>query len=949
MIGNHSFLDSIVMCSRLRQTIVVTVASLVFASALAWLAGTKKVQHALPNERVESADGHSVRASLGALHDSTWWDCGLVILENGISIGKRVSSVRPVSEAGGGRYWINDFRGGNDDAYLYFSASDNTAPRVNGRQYSIELDVPRSRLAGLPVHCVSLIFAAAWFIVWAIVRSCLQPLNTHGSIDKTGFGIAFLLGVCAFAVSSVELKPLRGQVSVDGEQAVYPLPSWYRGVLKLGRIAVHRGETRLRFMPSCLLQNDRRLGDDEYTTNSGTPLRVVFSTTDNDQNLRVSVSVLSGKTFFMLLVGFCWVAVMLRLARANSKSVLTDGARRLWADICAVGWGGYVLLLLVRFVATPVSDPMAMNADFMNYASWSLTHFDSVAIHPVGVSLLASVARLLQVPWSIFAVMMLWVSTIYLVESLQCILGYSARLVLAMLLLILPDYFTMLSLFGSETALAIASNVALGAVIRLVSIVQPDNLGRSTAALGFALVLWTLSRTEWQLVVVTHVMMSTLIIFRNWQRGEARCSAHLLLMTIPLLMIFTADGALRLMMFGRQGIYAAAALEGPGLMRLMAALYRIESTEKVLFAPVTRRMLEHACDNSRVLECVRSELLDPMNEQTQTGASFVGVQGEPGPFLNWLLPTVFWKFGIAAGDACMGAAADELDLAMRQGEMRSRRAMFPLDPNVAIWIDRLPGAVLSAITQPMRQSWVDSGGGGGAVGEFEETIFDLALGRRSFGAWNERPVVLCEFSGLRYPNGTTISLRNPAGAKVGDGIIGLGGRCRVVLRPLSVSKVEDMEAFFYDRQLGELIESLSFRPSSASGDAGLVWECPALAGVKGAIGEGRIANGRFLPGYHALDWKMLSGRFYVFALMGFFLGSVFPADRGWICAFWIGVCCIFWWFGRAVLVGLIDAMLAWGVSRYMGSVGAVAAIAVLSWSFCLGGAIRFRVWDGAKQ
>ncbi|MFN9291822.1 MAG: hypothetical protein ACK6EB_27415, partial [Planctomyces sp.] len=138
---------------------------------------------------------------------------------------------------------------------------------------------------------------------------------------------------------------------------------------------------------------------------------------------------------------------------------------------------------------------MAMNADFMNYASWSLTHFDSVAIHPVGVSLLASVARLVQVPWSIFAVMMLWVSTIYLVESLRFILRYSARLVLALLLLMLPDYFTMLSLFGSETALAIASNVALGAVIRLVSIVQPDNLGRSTAALGFALVLWTLSRT----------------------------------------------------------------------------------------------------------------------------------------------------------------------------------------------------------------------------------------------------------------------------------------------------------------------------------------------------------------------------------------------------------------------------------------------------------------------
>ncbi|MFN9295547.1 MAG: hypothetical protein ACK6EB_46335, partial [Planctomyces sp.] len=116
-----------------------------------------------------------------------------------------------------------------------------------------------------------------------------------------------------------------------------------------------------------------------------------------------------------------------------------------------------------------------------------------------------------------------------------------------------------------------------------------------------------------------------------------------------------------------------------------------------------------------------------MNEQTQTGASFVGVQGEPGPFLNWLLPTVFWKFGIAAGDACMGAAADELDLAMRQGEMRSRRAMFPLDPHVAIWIDRLPGAVLSAVTQPRRQSWVDSCGGGGAVGDFEETIFYLAL------------------------------------------------------------------------------------------------------------------------------------------------------------------------------------------------------------------------------
>lgn len=75
-------------------------------------------------------EGYCFRADLpGALMDDARGRSAVELLENGRVIGPPHASHDEVRELGGGRFnhW---------DGYLWFSSSDNTDPRTNGRNYT---------------------------------------------------------------------------------------------------------------------------------------------------------------------------------------------------------------------------------------------------------------------------------------------------------------------------------------------------------------------------------------------------------------------------------------------------------------------------------------------------------------------------------------------------------------------------------------------------------------------------------------------------------------------------------------------------------------------------------------------------------------------------------------------------------------------------------------------
>lgn len=918
---------------------VIAVCSLVtlLTVCVGWTAGTRNISIPLMNEDFEFLRNSAVRVNFdNVLMRSTRWDCGITLLEEGKSIGRRVQSATSVTEAGGGRFWVSDFKNAAEGEYFYFSSSDGSSPTTNGRKYSLSIQLPRSRLVGIPAFSVGLALASLLFAAASLRRSDIAFCGTQLMSCRVPLLLSGMLLGCSAAASFTELTPLKGQIKLDGQRIEFRLPLWYRGMLTLGSVEVLRGSSNMTMIPACLLSESRLLAADEYTITRSTPPCVTCSAVGESElaNMKMRFYLLPVKTFILLLLPIAWVWMLNLLSQETIAQKSLTALLALWTDVQNVKWSGYLLVLLVRFAFSPVSDPAAFKADYMNYASWSLSLFDSIPVHPIGVSLLACLARQLAIPWSVFVLSILWISTVYLTEALQFAVQYQFRVLLALLVLILPDYFTMLSLFGSEIALAIAVHWTLGAVIRLIAWDPTQHFVRTVIAMGAGLTLWTISRTELQLVLLTHLLISALIVFRGFRVDNLSGRSIYLLLLLPLLTCLTADRAVRLVMFQRQGMFATAALEGPGLMKLMGALYKIESPQRILYAPVTRETLKKACEHSRILDYYKSDLLDPLNGETRFGASIVGIEGEPGPHLNWLLPSVFWKLGPSDGDSCMLAAANELESAIISGKLKSRPATFPVDPNYSIWLHRLPSSIWSAFVQPFRQCWDSDTISASIPNDFQSTVFDLALGRKCMGSQNSRPVAFAEFSGATLERGSTLIVYDTHSDLIGSGSVLDSGRCEFILRPASLDGLEAIDVFVFHRVLGRCDQSHMLRFQKFGDESELVWKSVPHEAPEAITGSARFARATRPHSMQILDAAVLRGRLSLFGLLGIVTAIFCPVPVvGRV--FWVCICCVSWWVSRALLIGLVDAMLNWGTTRYMGSMGGVAAISVFSCFYCI--------------
>lgn len=122
-------------------------ACLVFNLALVvgCVAGEQLKRHPIPSKSFHHESGHcyTVTMDFGEEGDKTTGNkSGLLLFEDGKPLGPARSVHRDIREQGGGRYshWTQDG--------LYFSASDNTDPRTNGRRYEVASTNPESTLGG---------------------------------------------------------------------------------------------------------------------------------------------------------------------------------------------------------------------------------------------------------------------------------------------------------------------------------------------------------------------------------------------------------------------------------------------------------------------------------------------------------------------------------------------------------------------------------------------------------------------------------------------------------------------------------------------------------------------------------------------------------------------------------------------------------------------------------
>lgn len=126
-----------------RCSLATLMAATVLSSALS---AAEPKRYPVPAECIHPEQGHCYIASMDFGEEGDKFTGNrsmLVLLENGEPIGPARSVHAQIREIGKGRYshWTR--------ATLYFSASDNTDPRTNGREYEVASKNPRSTLGGL--------------------------------------------------------------------------------------------------------------------------------------------------------------------------------------------------------------------------------------------------------------------------------------------------------------------------------------------------------------------------------------------------------------------------------------------------------------------------------------------------------------------------------------------------------------------------------------------------------------------------------------------------------------------------------------------------------------------------------------------------------------------------------------------------------------------------------
>jgi hypothetical protein len=286
------------------------------------------------------------------------------LLEDGRVLGPAVSAPREVRRLGGGRYGF--FHGA-----LYFSSSDGTDPRTNGRAYRLERPWPLPRRTAGLIYCFLAVAAISALRPWLLLASALRPRAGTGSpsqlsaAETSGVGATSVfdgVAVLVFCVTGVGLVALRG----NGE---YPFVWLGSDAAQLASFAAARDHPDL-------FENDTLLADPvnhRFYASVHIPLLQWLTRLSGDYG--TSFLWLLGPTVVLQLLGFYLLgralfadrfwALLLAFATSGTTSVFGPGEFwGLWPDCLPRNLYQavlpFLLLAVLRWRAVPAAWPLLM-------------------------------------------------------------------------------------------------------------------------------------------------------------------------------------------------------------------------------------------------------------------------------------------------------------------------------------------------------------------------------------------------------------------------------------------------------------------------------------------------------------------------------------------------------------------------------------------------------------
>lgn len=436
-------------------------------------------------------------------------------------------------------------------------------------------------------------------------------------------------------------------------------------------------------------------------------------------------------------------------AGTNSKEpTAAEAHRRARARRWLLGWIGLVAVFKIFLIAD--QEVYARLFDDLGYASSVVDHYYGTDarlnwqfIRPLAFPLFGAVAMESGLPYRI------WIELFFLGSAAWLSLGVvraTGRLwpgwLVYTTLAVHPWVLSGFSQFMTEPFFLSLCLLFIGLIVRQSARAHWSWRDPEGWLLGLVMAAMMLTRREGPWVFGLLGSFVALHLGMRWLRERPGWPVLLrqgLLVFIPLLTYQAIMLLVSTANYAKWGIFATNEQEAPGFAGLLNTLYKIDTPDPSLWAPVTSRTLELAMAASPQFARLREGLFNDNNPHLRFGEQTTGRKGELGAWMWWRLYAALAETGIYTSpkeaDAWMREVSAELRAAMRKGELPARRfaTPFPIDPNLSIWLPELPRRTWDALARlhyhdpsPHRFTHQESG-----VPALHYPVFNRAANRRA--------------------------------------------------------------------------------------------------------------------------------------------------------------------------------------------------------------------------
>ncbi|MEX0325464.1 MAG: hypothetical protein AB3N33_05190 [Puniceicoccaceae bacterium] len=376
--------------------------------------------------------------------------------------------------------------------------------------------------------------------------------------------------------------------------------------------------------------------------------------------------------------------------------------------------GVFVLVALVKLFLVADQEIFGQRFDDMGYALSILDHYYAcdpnlnwLFIRPLGFPVFGAICMETGIPYRLCLEFFFLACSYFFCTGLMRMVSLPVIPVISLLVLAFhPWVLTGFNQLLTEPFYFCLMLLLLGIAFRLLSLHFWRWSSGWLWALGFLIAWMMLTRREqpWVMGLLGLLFLIRLFFLRFKQgRTWKECLPQMALVLVPAGAYLSIILLVSSLNYAKWGIFATNEQQAPGFSGLLDTLYKIDTPDPSIWAPVTSRTLEMAMQASPRFAVLREGLFNQNNPHLEYGEMTTGREGELGAWMWWRLYDSLASSGIYTSpkeaDEWMRLTTAELESAFDEGRLPKRgfSTSFPLDPNFGIWIPEFPRLFLDTL------------------------------------------------------------------------------------------------------------------------------------------------------------------------------------------------------------------------------------------------------------